>query len=206
MVGNSSSASVGVVVSVAVVRLAHPAGGGAGGHEGLLVDAAGNLAHAGDGADGRRRGEPPADLALGLVGHQVAAVGGDRQRLPLDAAQRLLGAAAHIGLEGRLVLDRVCRQRLAVAAEQRPAGLQHQRIHQPLLLVERAVDAVDLLDGQHVGDALLLDLGEAGVVLRLERLEGPHEVFERPGDIAGRLRGLGLGRGHGFSLHASPSC
>jgi hypothetical protein len=41
--------------------------------ERLLVDASRDLADAGDGADRRDRRQPPADLALGLVGHQIAA-------------------------------------------------------------------------------------------------------------------------------------
>ena len=98
-------------------------------------------------------------------------------------------ALAHIGLEGLLVF-RLRRRRLAVVGEARAFRLQRQLVQLRLGLVERAVDAVHLVAGHHVGGHALLDLREALVIGLAEGLEGLHHVAE--GD-------LGLKR----SLHVS---
>ncbi len=76
-----------------------------------------------------------------------------------------------------------------------------------LVLVERPVDAVDLLDRHHVGGQLPLDLRQALVVRFLEDLERLHEFVIGLDDIrAGeRIGGLGLETGDtGFGGHGSP--
>ena len=52
-----------------------------------------------------------------------------------------------------------------------------------LVLIERAVDARELLGDQRIGAAAPLDGGEALVVRLLEGLEGAHEVLEGRADV-----------------------
>ncbi len=86
-------------------------------------------------------------------------------------------AVADVGLKRSLVLQR----RGAAEArgpEQRPRRFQRELIDHRLVLVDRRVDAVELLDREHVGREPLLDLAEALLVRRLEGFEGAHEVVE----------------------------
>ena len=94
-------------------------------------------------------------------------------------------AVADIGLEGCLVLERRGRAE-GRGPELRPRRFQRELIDDGLVLVDRIVDAVELLDGEHVGRQALLDLADALIVRRLERLEGAHEVVE--GDRPRRRR------------------
>ena len=61
------------------------------------------------------------------------------------------------------------------------------------VLVDRAVDAVDLVGGDDVGRHALLELGEALVVAVLEGLEGAHEAVEGGGDVVAGRGGAGAG-------------
>ncbi len=137
------------------------------------------------------------DGALDLIRHKVAAVGigAHGQGLLLEAAQARGVARAHVAIEGLLVLQarrgRAGRSRL----ERRALGLGGERVEHALLLVQRAVDAIDAVGGDDVGGHAGLDLVEAGVVGLLEGLEGAHELVEGGSGAAG----LGLKGGMGSS-------
>ena len=64
------------------------------------------------------------------------------------------------------------------ATEVRPGGLQGKVVDDTLGLVERAVEAVDLVGGDDVGGHAPLELAETLVVGVLEGLEGAHEIVE----------------------------
>ncbi len=61
-------------------------------------------------------------------------------------------------------------------------AFEDQLVEDALLLVERLVDALELVVGHDIGRHALLDLAEALVVGLLEGLEGAHEVAEGIGD------------------------
>ena len=191
MVGKVSSASVGELVSGRVAGLGHPAGRGTGDGERLLVDGRAHRAIAGDGADRRDVLDAADHRGLGLGRHQIAAVGAraDRQRLLLQQMQPARLAVAHIGLERGLVLQQRARRANGQAAELRARALQGELIDRRLVLVEGAVDALELLGGDHVLRDALLDLGEPLVVGRLERLEGAHEFVEGERHVLARAAG-----------------
>ena len=87
----------------------------------------------------------------------------------------------------------------------RPRALQGEPVHQRLLLVQRLVDAVDLLGRHHVLRHGPLDRADLVVVLLLEDLEGLQEALEGERHIvtgAARRRGHDGGGGHGGSRHA----
>ena len=159
------------MVCVPRVGLADPADRGAGRHERLLVDVAADRAHAGDRADRRDRGEPLADLLLDLDRHHVAAVrvGADRHRLHLERAQAGALAAAHIGVERRLVLACVVTALLRSAASGGRACFTQRRSS------SARIDARDLLFQQRIG-ATALDCGKALVIAFLVRLEDAHHI------------------------------
>ena len=64
------------------------------------------------------------------------------------------------------------------------------------MLVDGAVDAVELLGGEHVDGQPLLELLDALLVLGLERFEGAHEVVEGDGHVVagGARAGAGIAR------------
>ena len=187
--------------------LGHPARRGAGDGERLLVDRRAHRAVAGDGADRRDLLHAAQDRRFRLRRHQIPAVGigVDRQRLLLERVQARRFAPAHIAVERGLVLEKrpgriVRRQRQA-----RPRALQGEPVHQRLLLIERLVDAVDLLGRHHVLRHGPLDRADLVVVLLLEDLEGLQEALESERHIvtgAARRRGHDGGGGHGGSRHA----
>ena len=137
-----------------------------------------------------------------LVGHEIAAVGAgaDGEGLLLEAAQGGVLAVAHVGLEGGLVLEGGAGAQRG-AGEVRPGRLQGELVDDALVLVERAVDAVDLVGGDDVGGHAALDLAEALVVGVLEGLEGAHEVVEGGGEVAA---GGGFGFEWSVFRHGSP--
>jgi len=67
----------------------------------------------------------------------------------------------------------------------RAGGLEGEVIDHALGLIERAVDAVDLVGGDDVGGEAPLELAEALVVAVLEGLEGAHEAVEGAAEIVG---------------------
>ena len=75
-----------------------------------------------------------------------------------------------------------------------PRGLQREVVDDALGLVERAVDAVELVGGDDVGRQAALELAEALVVGVLEGLEGAHEVAEGGVEVVG-VGGFGFERG-----------
>ena len=192
MVGKESSAKRRRVGLGPRGGLGDPAGLGAGDGERLLVDRARHLADAGDGADRRDVRHGAVDGALDLVGDEIAAVGigADRERLGLQIAQGAGLALAHVAVEGRLVLEGGAGADRG-AAQMRARRLQGQLVDDALVLVQRAVDAVDLVGGDDVGRHALLELGEPLVVAVLEGLEGAHEAVEGGGEVVG-------GGGFGF--------
>ena len=188
MVGNdisASAASVGLSVSGReAVSATQPASAPVTA-KGLAIDGARHLADAGDGAHRRHVAHRAIDRALDLVGDEVAAVGAgaDRQRLGFQIAQGAGLAAAHVGVEGRLVLEGRGGGAVAGAGQMRPGRLQRELVDDALVLVERAIDAVDLLGGDDIGGHASLDLGEALVIAVLEGLERAHEAVEGGGQI-----------------------
>ena len=81
--------------------------------------------------------------------------------------------------------SRVSAAACAFAAERGARGGERQFVEHALLLVERAVDALDLLVGDDVGGARL-ERGEALVIGVLEAVEGAQEIVERLLDLAAR--------------------
>jgi hypothetical protein len=161
MVGNCSSARVAAeVCGRASVSPTQPTAGPGDG-ERLLQDRAGNLPHAGDRADRRDIAQPRADCRLRLRRHEIAAVGAgaDAHGLGVERLQTALVAAPHIALEGLFVLARLG----LAAAERVPGGacLAGTVSSVLLLLVQRQVDAVDLVVGHDVLAEAALDLAEA---------------------------------------------
>ena len=88
---------------------------------------------------------------------------------------------------------------LGAARERRAARVERDAVEPALGLVERAVDAGELLLGDDVGREPRLDLGEARVVGVLEGLEGAGELVEG----GGHLGGLGLGSLEGSHVGSS---
>ncbi len=172
MVWNCSSASVGeLVCGRAAVSATQPVAGPviANGFFSTAEDTCRTEAMR---ADRRQRRQPLADLRFGLGRHQIAAVlaGAVGHRLGVERAQRAVVAGAHIGLEGRLVLDR--RSAAAVAAQRRPQLLQRQLRRARLLLVERAGCGRPFRVVTTSAPSLRLDLGQPLVVGFLEGFEG----------------------------------
>ena len=202
MAGNDSSSSVGEAVCVrASVSPTQPTAG-PGGHERLLVDIAADGALAGDLADRRDRGEPLADRLLDLGRHQIAAVriGADRHRLHLERAQAGALAGAHVGIEGRLVLERRgAARRLAFAAERRTRALERDVVEPARLRVDGVVDAGELLLDHDVAGALVGER-QALVVGLLEGLEGAHHLGMRHHRVERNAR-LGLEIIVGVDIH-----
>ena len=118
------------------------------------------------------------------VGHEIAAVGSVPTDSALASRSREAGvlALAHVGVEGGLVLQAGAGAR-GGAGEVRARGLQREVVDDALGLVERAVDAVELVDGDDVGRTARARAGEALVVGVLEGLEGAHEVVEGGVDV-----------------------
>jgi hypothetical protein len=175
--------------------LGDPARLGAGDGEGLAVDGARHLADAGDGADGGDILHGAVDGALEFVGDEIAAVGAgaDGEGLGLEAAQGGVLAVAHVGLEGGLVLEGGAGAQRR-AGEVRPGRLEGELVDDAFVLIEDAVDAVDLVGCDDVGGEAALELAEALVVGVLEVLEGAHEAVEGGGEVAA---GGGFGFEHG---------
>src|SRR5262249_54042357 len=96
-------------------------------------------------------------------------------------------ALPHVGLEGGGALARRTRARDA-AAERGTRGLECQLIDAAAVLIERAVDAAELLLDQRIGAGAPPELAPALVVRLLERLEGAHEVLEGLAHVGGGLR------------------
>jgi hypothetical protein len=84
------------------------------------------------------------------------------------------------------------------AAQRRPHRFQRQLVDDAPVVVERAVDAIELLLEQRVGGAAPLQRIEPLVVRLLERLEGAHEVLEGLADV--RRDRLRLQLRHGVIL------
>ena len=185
------------------VGLADPARRGAGPGERLLEDVRRHLPDRGDGADRRDRGKPAADLDIDFRRHSVAAIGAaagtDGQRLGLHAAETRFVAAPHIGLEGGFVLADLEARMRAARRQARAFRFHDQAVDRRLVVVERAVDAVHLLDRHDIGGNAVLDLVEARIIGLLEGFEGLHEVVEGIDDVERRryrgLPGDGCGRG-----------
>ncbi len=87
-------------------------------------------------------------------------------------------AVADIGLEGAPVLERCATAIDACLPKLRPRRFQHELVDHRFVLVDGAVDAVELLGREHVHREPLLELLDALLVLGLERFEGAHEVVE----------------------------
>ena len=87
------------------------------------------------------------------------------------------------------------------AAEVGPGGFERQVVDDALGLVERAIEAVDLVGGDDVGRAAALQLTQALVVAVLEGFEGVHELGEGGVDVA-----VGSGGGLGFEGHWDSGC
>jgi hypothetical protein len=101
---------------------------------------------------------------------------------------------------------RLCAERGAAAvnaarAELGPRRFQRELVNDRLMLVDGAVDAVELLGREHVDRQAFLDLGDALLVLGFERFEGAHEVVESVGHVvaggtrAGNHRAVATGLG-----------
>lgn len=121
----------------------------------------------------------PADLAIRLGRKKKAAVRPGRagKGLCLEIAQRGFLAPADIGLESGLVLFGILRQRV-LPAERGPRLLQSQIVHEPAVVVERPVDAVELVAGHDISPHLALDIGKPLIVGLTEGFEGLHELVE----------------------------
>ncbi len=132
---------------------------------------------------------------LDLVRHEVAAVGigADRERLEFKIAQGTGLALADVAVEGRLVRERGAVER-SCAAERRARGLERQVVDGAAVLIERLVDAGELIVDQRISGGSPLERVDALVVCFLEGFEGAHEVFKGCADVAGA--GLGLELGH----------
>ena len=194
MVGKANSASVGELVCARVPVSATQPVAETGDGERLLIDVAGNLANARNRPDRRGIAQRAHDTGLDFLGHEIAAVaiGADRQHLLLKAAQVLRFAPAHIVVEGALMLAHRAVAGNA-AAPLRPGSLQQQLIDRALIFIERAIDAVELFGGHHVGGHAAFDVTQPLIVGLLERLES---VEER---VIG-LADFGCGGPHGFVL------
>lgn len=83
-----------------------------------------------------------------------------------------------------------------LAAESGPRLLQCQIVHDPAVVVQRLVDAVELVAGHDVSAHLALDIGKPLVVGVAEGFEGLHEFVE-----GGRHR-----VGHGLHLRRDRRC
>ena len=131
-------------------------------------------------------------------GTRIAAVGigADGEGLGFQVAQGAGLALAHVGVERGLVLEAGAGAD-GGAAEVGPRGLQRQLVDDALGLVERAVDAGELVGRDGIGGAAALELADALVVAFLEGLEGAHELAEGAVDVVvgGRIwfRGCACG-------------
>ena len=113
----------------------------------------------------RDRSRRRAPWLPGRAGARPRPCGRRRRRRPCAAGRRRSGTAG--------------------AAEVRAGGFQRQVVDDALGLVERAVEAVDLVGGDDVGRHAALELAEALVVGVLEGLEGAHEVAEGGVEVVG---------------------
>ncbi len=71
----------------------------------------------------------------------------------------------------------ILRQRV-LPAERGPRLLQRQIVHEPAVVVERPVDAVELVAGHDISPHLALDIGKPLIVGLTEGFEGLHELIE----------------------------
>jgi hypothetical protein len=72
--------------------------------------------------------------------------------------------------------------------------LERHLVDAALVVVEGAVEAIELLGCERVGGAARFDVGDAAVVLLLIGLEGAEQIVEGVGEVAGAF-GLGGGGG-----------
>jgi hypothetical protein len=79
------------------------------------------------------------------------------------------------------------------AAQRRARGFERQVVDGAAVLIQRAVDAGELLLDQRIGGGAPLQRIEALVVRLLEGFERAHEIFEGGADVAGTSLGLELG-------------
>jgi hypothetical protein len=68
------------------------------------------------------------------------------------------------------------------AVELRARSLAGEIVDDALMLVERTVDAEELLARERIGRAAIFELLKAGIVGLLERLERTHEILEGGSD------------------------
>lgn len=102
-------------------------------------------------------------------------------RLLLNAAQGLLVATAHIIVESAFMFAIDCGY---CAAKLRARLLCRIGIKRLLLLIERAIDALDLFGQEHVSACMFFDLFQPLVIGFTKGGKGAHEIFERLTDIA----------------------
>ena len=176
------------------IRFGNPAGGGARRRDGLPVHIAADRTNRGDGAHRRDLRQHAVDGLLDLERHGVAAVGERTggHRFELQRVEPARIAFADVALEGGLFLASRGRD-FALARDRRTGGGERQLVERALLLVEYAVDAIDLVFGDDVRRTSL-ELTETLVIGGFERLEGAQEFIERVFDF-------GIGDGFGFKFH-----
>ncbi len=103
-------------------------------------------------------------------------------------------------MERRLVLSFSRIARGISAAERRAGAFEAEAVETALGIVEGGVDAGELLVRHHVASEPGLDLGQAGIVGVLERLEGAGKIVEGRGDIVGHGFGFNNGNHHNPSI------
>ena len=79
---------------------------------------------------------------------------------------------------------------VGVASERRTRAVEGKTVEAALGVVERGVDAGELLVRHDVAGEPRLDLGQTRIVGVLEGLEGPGEILERRSDVVGCGFGL----------------
>jgi hypothetical protein len=79
-------------------------------------------------------------------------------------------------------------------SERRTRGFERYLIDAALVVVEGAIEAIELVGRERISGAARLDVGEAAVVLLFVGLEGAEQVVEREAKL-GRALDLGSGSG-----------
>src|SRR5690606_14899134 len=134
------------------IRFADPAGGRAGNSKRFLVNRSGDLPNVRNRTNWRYAAQRPVDRALGFFWHEIAAVGvrADRQAFALEVAEAMCFSAAHVTFKGRLVVETAGQTRHG-RAKLRSRRFANELLDDSLVLVESAVDARQLVNGNDVG-------------------------------------------------------
>ena len=179
--------------------LAHPAARGFDDVDWLAIHVGADLAYRRDRAHRRCLRQHAVDGGFDFQRHGVAAVGtrSRRQRLHFQRIEAAGIAPADITVERLLAFAHLIGHGFALAGDGGTLRRERQFVERALLLVQRAVDAIDLLVGDDIGRTFF-ERRQPLVIGALEGVERPQEFVERLRDFAVVRRGIDS---LGFQFH-----